>query len=265
MKRVFGGLLCAGLVLALVVAGPTVRAESEGVLSDLGLTVTGDLNYSSIYMWRGIMLDGDPVLQPGMYVATAPGDLGVLKVGFWASHDMSNTDALKSSELDFLADYTYSLDDVNVSVGHTYYSFPDLLPSDGAPKGWSRELYLGAGFPKLPLAPSVYWYYDYGKKEDGGGEGTYTVLNLAYSVPFTVKETALSLDLAGHVGHNNKQFYKGKGGDAALTAGVTIPLTKSLTCKPNVSYSVPWGNVSDKGNGNQKNRMFTGAYFAYTF
>ncbi len=241
------------------------RAEEDGLFSMLGLEASGDLNFSSIYMWRGIMLDGDPVVQPGFYVSTKDSKLGKIKVGVWVSHDLENRDALKSSETDLLFDYTYSFPSVAVSLGHTYYDFPDALPSDGASKGFSREFYAGLTFPKLFLTPSIYYYYDYGKKEDGGGEGSYTVLNLAYSKPFTVKDLAMSLDLSGHVGHNNKLYYRGKGGDVGFTAGVTIPLTKNLSCKPNIDYSIPWGNISDKGNGNQKNRFYSGVYLSYAF
>jgi hypothetical protein len=244
-------------------------AQNEGVLdkvvADYGLEFSGDLAFNSIYMWRGIMLDGDPVVQPGFYVSTKDSKLGKLKLGFWMSRDMENKDLLKSSETDYIIDYTYSFKDMAVSVGHTYYDFPDALPLDGASRGFSREFYTGLSFPNIFFAPSVYYYYDYGKKEDGGGQGSYTVLNLAYSLPVKIKEYACSLDISSHIGHNNKQYYASKGGDAALGAGLTIPFAKNLNCKPNINYSVPWGNVSDKGAGNQKNRFYSGIYLSYSF
>jgi hypothetical protein len=231
----------------------------------LGLEVSGDLNYSSIYIWRGIMLDGDPVIQPGFYVKSPESKFGRLKFGYWFSHDLKNNDLLKSSETDYILDYTYNFKNVDVSLGHIYYDFPDALPTDGAPQGFSREVYGTLAFPKVFLSPSVTYYYDYGKKEDGGGEGSYTMLNLAKSIAFTVKKTSMSLDLSGHVGHNNKQYYRSKGGDAAIGVGITMPLTKNLSMKPNINYSSPWGNISDKGNGNQKNRFYGGVYMSYAF
>ena len=236
------------------------------IFEDLGLEASADLNVSNIYIWRGIMLDGDPVIQPGFYLATKPYSWGKLKVGIWMSHDMENRDALKSSETDYLFDYTYTYNDVGLSLGHIYYDFPDALPADGAAKGFSREVYAGVSLSKLFLSPALYYYYDYGKKEDGGGEGSYTMLGVSYSIPLKViTKYACSLDLSGHAGLNNKQYYRGKGGDAALGAGITIPLTKSLTCKPNINYSAPWGNISDKGNGNQKGRFYGGVYFTVIF
>ncbi|RJO64769.1 MAG: hypothetical protein C4540_03620, partial [Candidatus Omnitrophota bacterium] len=173
--------------------------------------------------------------------------------------------ALKSSETDYIFDYTYNFPSFDVSVGHTYYDFPDATPSDGAPRGFSREWYTGIAVPKFFLSPSIYYYYDYGRKEDGGGEGSYTVLNLAYSLPAKIGRYTCSLDINGHVGHNNKQYYRGKGGDAAIGAGISIPLAKNLSCKPTINYSLPWGSLSDKNNGNQMNRFYTGLYLSYAF
>jgi hypothetical protein len=263
-KMLFVSMICVGLFLTNAYC-ETTEGVMDKVISDYGLEFSGDLTFNSIYMWRGIMLDGDPVVQPGFYVNTKDSKLGKLKFGFWMSRDMENRDLLKSSETDYIVDYTYSFKETAVSLGHTYYDFPDALPTDGAPKGFSKEFYAGLSFPNIVLAPSVYYYYDYGKKEEGGGQGSYTVLNLAYSKPFKVKDIPMSLDVSGHVGHNNKLYYRSKGGDAAASCGVTIPLTSNLSCKPNINYSLPWGNISDKGNGNQKSRFYSGVYLSYSF
>lgn len=255
------------IALSMVLSTSVLAEEktTKYILSDLGIEASGDLNFSSIYMWRGIMLDGDPVIQPGFYLSGPESKFGRIKLGWWMSRDLENRDALKSSETDLIVDYTYSFTDFDLSAGHIYYDFPDALPADGAVKGFSREFYSGITFPKLFLSPSVYYYYDYGKKEDGGGEGSYSVLNLAYSVPLKLAGYSCSLDLSGHLGYNNKQYYPGKGGDTAVGVGLTVPLAKNLSCKPNINYSLPWGNISDKGNGNQKNRFYGGLYLSYIF
>lgn len=266
-------------VLAMVITGMccllaggmnSLFAEEEtktvfDLFPKLGIQASGDFTYSSIYEWRGIMLDGDPVIQPGFYIWTKPSKFGRIKFSYWMNRDLENRDALKSSETDYIVDYTYNFKYVDASFGHTYYDFPDAMPSDGAPKGFSKEFYWGVTFPKVFLTPSVFYYYDYGKKEEGGGQGSYLVANAAYSLPFTVKKVACSFDLNGHVGVNNKLYYRGKGGDFGTTLGVTVPLTKSLSMKPNVSYAVPWGNLRDTYNGNQKNRVYSGVYLSYIF
>ena len=153
------------LVLSLVSLS---FADDQGLLGKLGgFEASGDLNFSSIYEWRGIMLDGDAVLQPGFYLKSPVSKYGRVKLGIWMSRDLQNIDALKSSETDYIFDYTYNFPKVDLSFGHTYYDFPDALPSDGAPRGFSREFYTGVTLSKMFLTPSVYYYYDYGKKEDG--------------------------------------------------------------------------------------------------
>lgn len=260
------GLLAMFLLTASCVwAQDEEGSKSETVFDRLHLSASGDLAFNSIYMWRGIMLDGDPVVQPGFYVTGALSEAATVKIGYWASFDIENRDALHSLETDFITDFTYSLESMALSIGHIYYDFPDAAPLDGAPKGFSREVYFGVACSKLPLSPSLFYYLDYGEKLDGGGDGGYTVLNLAHSIPFAVDGIGMSLDLSGHVGHNNKQYYAGKGGDAAVGLGVTIPLTEKLSCKPNINYSVPWGSVSDKGAGNQESRFYSGVYLSYSF
>ena len=91
------------------------------------------------------------------------------------------------------------------------------------------------------------------------------MLNLSHSIPFVMRKLNMSLDFSGHAGFNNKQYFRGKGGDAALGTGITVPLLKNLICKPNINYSIPWGNISDKNNGNQKNRLYGGVYLNYIF
>ncbi len=274
MKRILGIMvLFVVMVLASynAYADEAAKSEPKTLLGNTGVTVSADLNVSSKYLSRGSLYDKDPVAQTGIYVSSPElmaGDtkLGKIKLTFWDNVPMGKSDNLQSSEQDYGVDYTYDgFDAVTLSAGHTYYEFPDATPTDGAPEGFSREAYVGFALPKVLLTPSVYYYYDYGRKEDGGGQGSYTVLNFAYSKPFTLNGINASLDLNGHAGYNNKQYYSGHGGDVGLGAGITMPLTKSLTLKPNINYSVPLGNLKDKNIGNQKNQFYWGGYLSASF
>lgn len=266
MRKTAVGLVSMVFAVLITQSGCEASEAGEGILSDLGLEASADLNFSSLYMWRGITLDGDAVVQPGLYLKTKDSKFGSLKFGFWFSADIENKDSLKSEETDYIVDYTYSFPFMSASIGHIYYDFPEALPADGASRGFSREFYGGIAFSKLLFAPSVFYYYDYGRKEDGGGHGSYTVINFSYSIPVKAFDKYdCSIDLSGHAGFNNKQYYRGKGGDAAFGAALTLPLAKSLSMKPNINYSIPWGSISDKNNGNQKNRLYGGVYLGYVF
>ena len=224
-----------------------------GVFSDTGFSVSGDTSFFSKYVWRGFALDTDTVMQPGLYLSTPKSDLGVVKLSFWGNEDIGTGDDLASDEADYVIDYTFSLEKVSFSIGHTYY---DFVGSDLR----SKEYY-GAIALALPLSPSLYIYKDYGDEEDGGGDGMYYVLNLACSIPLA----STSLDLAGHVGYNKDLFIEGEGVDALIGAGLTVPLTSALSMKPNINYSMPFGDLEDENHGNQDEEFFGGLTLSYTF
>ncbi|MFA6384513.1 MAG: hypothetical protein WCY10_03990 [Candidatus Omnitrophota bacterium] len=257
-------LATASVVLSMVFSG-IAFAAGDGVFSDLGIAVSGDMSYYSEYLWRGFLLDGDPVAQTGIYVAGPATPFGKLTAKFWTSKDMDNRDSRLSDEFDYILDYTYDFSAASVSVGHTYYDFPDQTGTDGAPKTFSREFYAGVTLPKVLLTPSVFVYRDYGDQNDGGGLGNYFVLNLAYSVPVEMKNYKCSLDLSGHYGYNHHLFIRGNGGDIGLGAGFTVPLTKSMTVTPGVNYSAPLGDLKEKSDGAQEARVFSGVTLKYSF
>lgn len=252
-------------VLMCMFSSSAAFASRDGILTDLGIALSGDTAYYSEYLWRGMLLDGDPVVQTGVYIAGPATPLGTFTAKFWTSKDMENRDSRSSDEIDYILDYTHDLGLASVSLGHTYYDFPDQTGTDGAPKTFSREFYAGITLPEVFLTPSVFIYRDYGEQEDGGGMGTYTVINLAKSLPFKAHGVAMSMELAGHYGYNHELFINGKGGDIGVSAGLKIPLTKSLNMMPNINYVIPVGDVKSSGDGNQDNRFYTGVIATYSF
>ncbi len=107
----------------------------------------------------------------------------------------------------------------------------------------------------MMLSPLVTYYKDYGKEAQGGGDGSY--LNLAVSHSFTIAEDpAITLDLGASVGFNDKLFIQGNGGDYTISAGLSIPLAKNLTMSPVLGYVVPFGDLEDVADGNQKKRTY---------
>ncbi len=259
-KIVFALFLVLGFFLSV-----NANAAEKGILSDLGVSVSGDISYCSAYLWRGFTLDGDPVIQPGLYVSSPASKPGKLTAKFWTSHDIGARDSRTSDEYDYILDYTYDFERISVSAGHTYYDFPDSAGADGAPKSFSREFYAGLALPKVILAPSVFVYRDYGDQTDGGGLGNYFVLNLSHSIPVKVRDYECSLDLTGHYGYNHKLFIRGEGADVGLGAGFTVPLTKSATLTPNINYSMPFEDLKNKNDGAQEARFFSGFTMRYVF
>ncbi|MCK9594926.1 MAG: hypothetical protein PHH68_04370 [Candidatus Omnitrophica bacterium] len=254
MKKITAGFIA--LVLGLF-CSPAAFA-GEGWFTDSGFSAGGDLSYYTQYVWRGFVLDRDNVLQPGYYISTPDTKYGKLTGKVWSSHDTQNQDNLKSEENDYILDYTYTLGDIGLSIGHTYYDFVDT-------DTFSREWYTGVSLPEVFLSPSLFFYRDYGSEDDGGGFGTYTVLNLAKSIPVELKGVPSSLELSGHYGYNHKLFMAGKGADIGMTVGFKTQLTKNLSVMPNINYSIPLGDLKAEEYGDQKKRFYTGVVAAYAF
>lgn len=226
--------------------------QRGGILKDLNipLEVSADTAISSKYIWRGFTLDDDPVIQPGIYISAYGFTASV-----WGSFELRSNDALSSSEVDYALDYTYDFGKFSLSIGNTYYDFP-------AADAFSNELYLGVGLNTF-LSPKIVFYHDYGREEDGGGDGEYLVLNLSHSLPMGSK--GVTLDLGGHVAYNHQIFINGEGGDVALNVGISIPLTEKITFTPNVNYSIPFGGMKAADDGDQDSKFFGGFKLVFGF
>ena len=110
-----------GFFFAFVIVNTTAYAQ-DGLLTE-NFEINGDFAFYSKYVWRGFVLDEDPVLQPGIYISYRGFNLSL-----WSSMDMSNIKAEKSKEkpgeIDYTIDYTFSIKKVDISLGHIYYDFP---------------------------------------------------------------------------------------------------------------------------------------------
>ena len=249
---VVGGLMVMASILFLVGGMPARAYAADGLLTQANIAASATMDVYSRYVWRGFTLDTDPVIQPGFSLSGYG-----LTVSYWGSFDADNNDLLASDENDFIVDYTYALEDVNLSLGNTYYDFP------GA-NTYSNEWYVAAGFPKLPLAPVVKYYYDYGDQDHGGGDGQYIWAGISHSFSL-VKEQGISLDMAASVGLNKELYIRGDGGDVGLSAGIGIPLTATLKLTPKIGYAIPFGDLKDAADGNQKNRFYSGISLGGSF
>ena len=258
-----------GLVVGIVLLGwgGAASAQAKTVVGDLlpengvELEISATSDFYSQYIWRGMRLDNDYVYQPGVSISGYGFDLSV-----WGSFETDQQDGLSSDEIDTTVSYTYDLEGLSLggqdletlslSVGHVYYAFP-------SPSTFSKEFFLGVAYDSF-LAPSLTYYYDYSRESQGGGDGTYLVLDLGHSISLN-EDYGITLDLGGHVGYNKRLFIRGEGGDLGLSLGVTVPMTPSLTMSPSVNYSVPFGGVEDEDDGNYEDEYFWGVGLSYSF
>lgn len=261
MKKRLSGLIAGLMVMGFssfasadaVVASSITPADSAlaktGVLSGSGVSVSLSYDVYSAYVWRGFLLDDDAVVQPGASVS-----YGGFTLGIWGSTDINANDGSSSEEVDYYFDYTKEFDGFSLSIGNTYYAFPDADTS-------AEEAYIGIAFDCL-LSPSITVYRDYGQEGSGSGKGTYVSFDVGHSLELS---EFTALDLGFHYGYNDKLFIAGKGSDILLTAGLSVTLAKDFSFAPVIAYSIPFGDLEDAGDGNQDEKFYTGVSLSYSF
>lgn len=235
------------LSLILIVFNTLTHLTVKAQLLSKNFEFNTDFAFYTKYVSRGFTYDNDPVLQAGIYLHYRGLGLSV-----WNNMDIRNKKDYNSDEVDYLIDYTYSIKNLSLSAGLAYFDCP-------AVQLFTKEYSLEAGF-KYPLSPKISWKHDFGDENQGGGDGDYLVLSLAHSFPLN---KLISVDLHGHFGYNSRYYIEGTGRDLALTMGLNLPLTDKLILSPNITYSVPYGDLADKSDGDQESRLYVGVIANY--
>jgi hypothetical protein len=236
-RRIARGLVRVLLFVALGLgAGGAVFAQAEGhepppqANADSDWSLDFDLTYNSKYVWRGIQVTPDPVLQPSVNVAYKD-----LTLNVWANVDTTDVGdvADKFNEIDFTLDYSFSVKCLSVSVGAIYYVFPQAHAAD------TTEAYLAIGVDVL-TSPTLTVYQDLDEQD-----GQYMTLSFGHTFEDVWKPNdaiSMSVDLGasfawGSRKHN--EFYYGAGAgwaDATVSLGVPFAIGDHVTVTPSVNY-----------------------------
>ncbi len=208
-----------------------------------------DAAVMSTYVWRGIVLTDDPVLQP----ALTAGYKG-MSCNIWGNMDLGDVNDTRNefNEIDYTLDYSFDVHTVSISAGILHYSFPhtDFDPT--------TELYLGlsSGYTK---DASLTIYQDIGESD-----GTYFLLGYDYGIP--VAEIT-SIDIGGTVGFGtskNNEFYYGNntmsltdvviGVSAPFKIGAYVSLTPGITFTSIISSDIR--TLVDESGANPDNFIY---------
>lgn len=239
MKKVF---ICVWIIALLGISN-LVNAE----LLSKNFQFCADYAFYTKYISRGFTYDNDPVLQAGIYL-TYKG----LTLSIRNNMDIRNKEEGNSDEVDYMIDYTFAIKRFSLGLGLAYFDCP-------ANKAFTKEYSVEIAYEYF-LYPTLSWKHDFGDEDKGGGHGNYLVLRLNQNIPLL---RGTSINLSGNIGYNSHYYIEGTGNDASLTVGLSLPLTNKLICTPNITYSVPYGDLADEKDGNQKSRLNVGIVMEY--
>ncbi len=204
--------LCAASLLAgaALAATPAMAQDDTPAIS-----VSGNVALVTDYRFRGVGLSGgDPAIQGGIDVTTAPGFF----VGTWASSLDSGgyPSAYGEMELDVYGGWSGEVTDgLSATVGVLYYLYPtnDVGPSDYI------EPYASLGTTVGPVSVTVGAAYAPKQDSLGGQDNIYVYTNLGVDIPNT------PISLSGHVGYTDGFLTltsDGTAWDYSVGASVTV-------------------------------------------
>ena len=251
--------------MACVVLGLMLAAGTASALEDVAVDVSVD--YVGKYIWRGLLVTDDPVLQPAVSLG-----MDKLTLGVWGNYETTNITGERGefTEIDYSLDYTDALPGVEgafYSAGVIYYSFPRALNVTSA----TTELYAGIGMDTV-LSPTATLYYDIDE-----ADGYYASFGVSHSVDISemgiVDDMLKTVDLSATVGYGSNKYnteYWGESTDAlndlVVTAAVPFELCSSASLTASCSYvSLLDGSIKNNTAGQKGDYVYAGVGLSMSF
>lgn len=253
MKKLSVMLVSLALSLGLILpAAPAGAAEQKW-------EVEAELASNSKYVWRGMNLVDDWVIQPSLTISR-----GGFSANLWANYEPTDETGhqKKITEVDLSAQYTFDIGGFSIPLGLIHY----LFPNTSAPA--TTEVFAGVSYEWL-VTPSLTIYHDLDQ-----AHGQYLALGLdyAYQLPLGLKQASLGLELGAGVGYASSdynQFYFGV--DRAAWSdwylGLSLPvglLDHKFTLTPRLTYTALIDDDLKETTGQDSN-TFVGLSLAYAF
>ncbi len=251
MKKLIVTLMTLVLVLVLGWA-PARAAEAKW-------EVEAELAFNSKYVWRGMNLVDDWVIQPSLTISR-----GGFSANFWANYEPTDETGHqhKMTEVDLTAQYTFEIGDFSIPLGLIHYLFPNTT----APA--TTEVFAGVSYDWL-VTPSLTIYHDL---DQAHGQYLSLGLDYAYQIPLGLKQATLGLEMGAGVGYASSdynRFYYGVD-EAAWSdwyASLALPLGllgDKLTLTPRVTYTAL---IDDelKATTTKDSNTFFGLSVSYAF
>lgn len=215
-----------GLLAGVLMVGPVATQAAE-------VTVGADV--VSAFVFRGVTVNKDAVVQPSLSVSHPSG----FAIDVWGNFDIGDDDGAYAerqfSEIDLELSYTLDLDVVSLTLGYCEYTYPAApLVAEGE-NGFAkadREAYVAIGaelVPGLGLTLSVY-------QDLSTSDGTYAELGAEYG--YEVLD-GVTFAVNGSVAYGAKEVTGGgKAGwhDYLVGLSADIDITEDVSVTAFVNY-----------------------------
>jgi hypothetical protein len=162
MKRVV-------FVLAIVACAMTsVRATEEAVETEKSskcpLFIKAHLDVLSAYVWRGIVVNDEPVWQPSIRAGLDFGEFGKFFGDIWANFNATKrtgkTSTVGLDQINYTIGYVNDVEGIQFGVGHIFYTFPYFY--SGGDYGHSmNEIYATLAYDNPIVVPFIEGYWEY--------------------------------------------------------------------------------------------------------
>ncbi len=222
--------LVVSILLALMVA-VGVAAPGQALAGD-GWAVDFDATMNSKYVWRGMLITDDWVIQPSVNVAK-----GGFSFNWWGNFEPTDETGHQKqfTEMDLTAQYAFSVDKFSIPVGVIHYAFPNTDANA------TTELFAGVSYDWI-ITPSITVYHDIQE-----AHGIYVQGAASYSLdlPSPAKGVSWGLDLGAGIGYatsDYNSFYFGvdQGAWTDWYASLAVPFSfmdGRLSVSPHVTYT----------------------------
>lgn len=214
-----------GFISSLLAPLPVFSADK--------IEVNTSLDFCTDYVWRGLVINDDPVFQPSVTATKAAGQAGFISLNIWGNYDFTDVYGTKNkfSEIDLTASYAFSSGPIEFETGIIHYAFPNT--GNRA----TTEVYIITGYElkTLPLTFSLGIHYDFDEID-----GFYLSGKIASLIPLIHR---LSLDIALSGGYGDTRYNRGYFNvsdpsftDVLLSASLTYEVTDSVSLAARGQY-----------------------------
>jgi hypothetical protein len=225
--------------VAVVVCSLMTVCTPVFALGDFAFNLTSD--FYSKYVWRGQLLNDDPVFQPGLGVTykgvtfSAWSNMGLTDY----NKDLYGYDSGEFTEWDYTLSYSGKFNPdgkLGYTLGVIHYQFPSSFLD-------TTEIFWGLTYDTF-LSPSITVYHDI----DEAGGATYASFGISHTIENVIKvseKTSANLVLGATLGWGSSEYNqwywandnaKSAFNDLAFKASLPFTFANGWSVTPSISY-----------------------------